>query len=290
MSHRAVLIAAAILACTVGICAALAIGMRVQPGGALLQRWPVGERRELPVPLVVFNDDEQPHEVAVSACKPSEIGSTPPRGYGEIPDPAWLTFEPAEIEVPAGGRAAMKMFLSVPSDEKYRNAHWSVSLAVRSSPAKAQKIGLALYPRFEIETEAKETRVAPDGELVITPSFVSVEDVAPGEQANEVCLKVWNNTKKVQHCRARILGRPPEGEKPIIRLSHGQVWIPDASWVSVKAPTFDVPAGGFVEVPVEVALPDRAGDAGVWEAVLLVDVEDGPQAFARIRVAAAKGR
>ena len=290
MSRRAAFITAAIFVSTVGICAALALGMRVQPGGVLLQGWPVGERRELSVPLVVFNGDEQAHKVVVSACNPSDIGSTPPCGYREIPDPAWLTFEPAEIEVPAAGQAAAKMFLGVPGDERYRNAHWSVSLAVRSSPAKGQKIGLALYPRLEIETMAGETGVAPECDLAVTPSFVSLDGVVPGKAGGETCLTVWNNTKKVQHCKARILGKPAEGEKAIIRLSHGQVWIPVASWVSLKTPTFDVPAQGSVRIPIEAVLPAKASHAGVWEAVLLVESEERMQAFARIRVATASAR
>jgi len=289
MSRRGVLILAAVLAGTVGISVALALGMRVQPGGALLQGWPVGERRELPVPLVVFNDGEEPHKVTASACKPSEIGSAPPRGYREIPDAAWLTIEPDEIEVPAGGRAAMKMFLSVPDEEKYLNAHWSASLAVRSSPAAAQKIGLALYPRLEIETEAKETRVAPHADLAITPGFVSIDDLALDGQSQNIRLKVWNGTKEIQHCTARILGKPPEGEKPVIRLSHGQVWIPDASWISVKMPAFDVVAGEAFELSLDMAVPEDDAYRGQrWEAVLLVTAPDDVVAFARLRIASLK--
>jgi len=276
---------AALLACTVAVSAAFALGMRVQPGGALLQGWPVGERRELPVPLMVFNDGEEPHKVTASACKPSEIGGTPPRGYAEIPDPAWLTIEPAEIQIPAKGQAAMKMFLNVPEEEKYLNAHWSVSLAVRSSPAAGQKIGLALYPRFEIETAAKETGVAPNADLAITPSFFSLDDLGAGGKSERIRLKVWNETRKVQHCTARILGKPAEGEKSAIRLSHGQVWIPETSWISLDTPAFNVAPGGPYELPLEVAVPLKDAYRGrEWEVVLLITSADDLAAFARLRI------
>lgn len=290
MSRRRIFGITIILVALVGVCPVFGLGMRVQPGGALIQGWPVGERRELPVPLVIFNDDDQPHKVTVSACKPSAIGGAAVRGYREIPDPAWLTFAPDEARVPPRGRAKLKMFLSVPADEKYRNAHWSVNLAVRSSTSGRQKIGLALYPRFEIETAAGEARVAPHGDLVVTPSLVAFDDVVPGKKAEEASVTVWNNTKKVQHCKARILGKPATGRKPIILLSHGRSWVPAASWVSVRTPTFSIPAAGKVQVRIRPTLPAAASHGGVWEAILLVTAKEGPETFARIRVATSKKR
>jgi len=113
---------------------ACALGMRVQPGGALIQGWPIGEKRELPTPLVIFNDDDAPRTMTVAAMKPSALGAGPIRGYAELPDTSWMSFQPAEVAVPPNGRAAVRMFLSVPPDERYLNQHWSVNLARPTPP------------------------------------------------------------------------------------------------------------------------------------------------------------
>jgi len=267
---------------------ALGLGMRVQPGGALIQGWPVGEKRELPVPFVVFNDDDKPRTVTLDAVKPSAVGGSTARGYSEIPDPAWLTFEKNEATVPPREHITVKMFLSVPDEARYRNGHWSVSIAARGKAGPKERIGLALFPRFEIETAASENDAAPVGVLAVTPSFFSIEDVVPDEKPRTRAFFVWNNSERPRRCAARILVRPAEGEKPLVPLSHGTTWIPSANWVSVKTPAFDVPANGKALVSVEVALPVGAGENGVWEAVLLVTSEDDLTAFARIRVATPK--
>ena len=127
MSRRALFSSTMVLLGMIGIATAFAMGMRVQPGGALIQGWPFGERRELPAPLVIFNDDDEAHLVHVSTCKPSAIGARPPRGYREIPDPGWLTFSLDKVEIRPRSLATVKMFLSVPPEEVHFSIRCSVS-------------------------------------------------------------------------------------------------------------------------------------------------------------------
>lgn len=285
MVQKARWLTAAILLCGMQAGVGSATGMRVQPGGALVQGVPVGERRRLPTPLVIFNDDDRPCTMSVTAIRPSVVGSRPPRGYTEIPDPGWLTFKPAKVTVPPRSQAAVQMFLQVPGDDKFLNQHWSVSLAVRGRAGKRRQIGLAVYPRFEIETRAAPGRAQPDGAFVIAPSLVRFEAVRPGSTTPAVTLRVWNNTAAARQCRVQVHGRSVPAKKPVVALSNGQSWIPDVSWVRVKKDSFEVAAGSVAEVAVQVAVPEgKAYRGGAWEAVVLITAEDKSEAFARIRI------
>ncbi len=276
---------AAVVLFAAAVSVSAGLGMRVQPGGALIQHVPVGKRIELPAPLVIFNDADEAHMVSISACKPSAIGARPPHGYREIPDVSWLSFSLPEVEIGPRGQAASKMFLTVPEDEAYLNQHWSVSLAVRSAAAKGQRIGLAVYPRYEIETAAGERSVRPAGDLVLTPSVLRFEDTRPGAPARVLQLRVWNNTAKPRRYKVLILGKPKEEQKPLVRLSYGWSWIPDTSWVTPGSVTLVVAAESSVELPVRIGLPDAAEYyGGAWEAVLVLTCEKETEAFARIRV------
>ena len=285
VSRRGVLIGAAITLSAMAVGVVFAMGMRVQPGGALVQGVPVGERRELPAPLVIFNDDDAPHVVTVSAYKPSAVGGRPKRGYNEIPDAAWMTFQPDAIEAPARGKGSIKMFLSVPADKKLLNQHWSVNLAVRSKTGKGKQIGLAIYPRFEIETACGVTDIPPAGDLGITPSVLSFEKVRPGSKVPPVICRIWNNTKKTHDFKLTVHGRPAKNKKPIIALSGGKTWIPDSSWVALEKTEVAVGPNESAEIGIRVMVPGMIENyGGAWEAILLFTRDDGVEAFARIRI------
>jgi len=264
---------------------ACALGMRVQPGGALIQGWPIGEKRELPTPLVIFNDDDAPRTMTVAAMKPSALGAGPIRGYAELPDTSWMSFQPAEVAVPPNGRAAVRMFLSVPPDERYLNQHWSVNLAVRGRPAGRRQIGLAVYPRFEIETRARKTDAAPHGSFVITPGTVWFKLLRPGGDARTAVLRIWNNGAVERTCRIAIHGRPEKGKRPVVALSGGQSWIPDTGWIQPEKKSCVIPAGKFADVGIRCAVPPGARHkGGAWEAVFVAEAGEKITAFARIRL------
>ena len=285
VSRRGVLIGAAVTLSAMAVGAVFAMGMRVQPGGALLQGIPVGERRELPVPLVIFNDDDAPHVVTVSACKPSAAGGRPKRGYTEIPDAAWMTFQPDAVEAPARGTGSIKMFLSVPADKKLLNQHWSLCLAVRSKTGKGEQIGLAIYPRLEIETACGVTDIPPAGDFGITPSVLAFEKIRPGSKAPPLICRVWNNTKKRHGFRLSIHGKPAKDKKPVVALSGGRTWISDLSWVALEKTEVEVGPGKSVEIGIRVTVPGVVENCGgAWEAILLFTRDDGAEAFARVRI------
>ena len=261
-----------------------AIGMRVQPGGALIQGFPVGERRELPTPLVIFNDDNVARTMTVEAVLPSSVGNVIPRGYNEMPDPAWMSFEPKEIIVPPNGHGAFKMFLNIPEGAERLNQHWSISLAVRGIVGGRQRIGLAVYPRFEIETRYADAEQAPAGAFTLTPSCVVLEDMAAGGEARAPTLKLWNNTAETQKVSFSVYARPKPGERGGVALSNGQSWMPDAGWIQAPGQVVSVAAGQSADVPIRVAVPkSEQYMGGAWEAVLLAVAEEGYSSFARVR-------
>jgi len=270
--------------CALGLGMACALSMRVQPGGALVQGLPVGRKCELPVPLTIFNDDVRETTVRVTAMRPSDVGAGPPRGYSEIPDPAWMVFSPQTLTIPPLTQGRVRMFVTLPDDPALRNQHWSVSLAVRGAPGGRQQIGLAVYPRFEIETRAASSTEPPAGPLAVSPSLVTIEKMQPGAAARKATLRLWNNTPKPARCRLSLHGRPEPDEKPIVALSHGWSWLPDTTWLRAEPRSVEVPPDGWAEVTLTAAVPEGANYGGAWEGVVFAETEGGLEAFARLRI------
>ena len=285
MPRKVTFIIIAVSFCVLVAGMAWAIGMRVQPGGALIQAWPLGEKRELPTPLVIFNDDIVERTMTVAALKPSALNAELISGYSDLPDTAWMSFQPAAVNVPPKGHAAVRMCLAVPQDTKYLNQHWSFNLAVRSSHGKGQQIGIAVYPRFEIETRASAAATAPHGPLVITPSLVIFEKLRPGGEPGAAPLRIWNNTQTDMELSATIYSQPQKGKRPVVTLSGGQSWIPDTAWLQPNKTSLTVKAGKFTDINLCCNVPPgvRYG-GGAWEAILLAVTKDGQTAFARIRL------
>lgn len=290
MNRKTTWIIVAMLFCAFVAGMAWAIGMRVQPGGALIQAWPLGEKRELPTPLVIFNDDIVERTMTVAALKPSALSARLIPGYSDLPDTAWMSFQPAAVKVPPKGHAAVRMFLAVPQDTKYLNQHWSFNLAVRSSHGKRQQIGIAVYPRFEVETRAKQIATAPHGPLVITPNLVTFEKLRPGGEPDVVPLRIWNNTQADMELSVAIYGQPQKGKRPVVHLSGGQRWIPDTAWLRPNKASLTVKAGKFTDINLRCNVPSGMQySGGAWEAILFAATKDKHTAFARIRLTTIRG-
>jgi len=263
---------------------AAGVGMRVQPGGLLLQDVPVGEKHRLRVPLMVFNDDDRPHLVEVSAHRPSQVGGACPVGYAEIPDPRWFSFSKDVVEVPANGTASVRMFTDIPDDDRWKNRHWSVGIAVRSKPAQGQVLSLALYPRFDIETVADaEVPPPPAGECGVVPSVIEVVDVQPGAVAS-ASLALWNTTGEKRRCTLRVLARPEEEQKPLVPLSGGISWLPDASWVALSRSEVVLEPRAPRRIELEVLVPEEGSYAAAWEGIILAEFDEARTQFCRLRI------
>lgn len=292
MRHKLAIALALAALCGAGGRAALALGLRVSPGGALIQGIEPGRKAELAVPITIMNDDPEPKAIAFAVVAPRRENMKVPPGYCDIPDLAWVSFTRPQIEVPAKGHAAVKMILSVPPGKEYCNQHWSVAVAVRTKPVAGQMLALGLYPRFEIETASARVKGGlfrrpkpPAGDLAFAPSTEEVIGVEPGGPARRVSLELWNNTAKPWRGEVSIVTGAEEAKKARLDLSGSWTWLPDPSWLKLDAAKIEVGAKWAANVVLDVAIPRDSGNYDrSWEAIVLVKGDEGRAAFARVRV------
>jgi hypothetical protein len=241
----------------------------------------------LDLPLTIMNGDDRVHTFVVSAVRPSNQGLRCPPGYSDIPDTKWLSFSEREVEAPAQGHVAVKMILDVPAGVEFANQHWSVAIAVRSKPERGKMLSLGFYPRLEIETEAapvEPPKGPPRGDLVVTPCTETVSDIVPGAAPKAIRLRVWNPTNRPWTGTVTVLTGKAAKEK---RLDLSGSWrgLPDAAWVRPAERTLRVAAKQSTELPLRIRVPDAPDNfGGRWEAILLLEGDDGADAIARIRL------
>jgi len=291
MTHKlAMALAAAAALCGVGGRAARAVGMRVSPGGALIQGIEPGQKAELPIPITVMNGDAEPKTVVFAALAPRHENMKVPQGYSDIPDLSWVSFSKREIVVPAKGHAAVKMILNIPSGREYHNQHWSVAVAVRTKPKAGQMVTLGLYPRFEIETSPARVKGGlfrrarpPAARLAFAPSMETLDGVSPGGRTRRVTLSVWNNTAKAFRGEVAVLSAA-QAKEARIALSGGRTWLPDPSWVKLRPGAIEIAPHSSARLAIEVAVPAGQGLHGrSWEAIVMARGKDDA-AFARLRI------
>ena len=281
------------------------IGLAVEPGGLLIQGIGPGElydlEQETGILLTIRNRDRTDHTYLLSTHRPSEVGNRRlPVGYSDVVDPSWLSFEQREVRVPAQGSSRVRMYLEIPDDERYRNQHWSVSVAIVGKAERGETLTLALYPRYEIETASaprEELRLRPAGQIGLCPSIAGF-DLLPGStQTREVVI--CNNDRKRHSYRISLLGQGDLGDGRRIFPSGGYNWIPDVHWIGLPRPRLRpstthsarnwpvlwLARRSYVGCPVTVTLPEGVPlpERG-WEAILFVERDDGDTGFARVRV------
>lgn len=290
MPVRAAIALAAAAALSSGV--AGAVGLRVSPGGALIQGIEPGQKAELAIPITVMNDDAEPKFISFAALAPRRENMKVPPGYGDIPDLSWVSFTAPEVEAPAKGHAAVKLILTIPPGEQYHNQHWSVAIAVRTKAVAGQMLTLGLYPRFEIETSPARPRGGllrrarpPAGGLAIAPSIETLEAVAPGGPPRRGGLDVWNNTPNPWRAQASIIAGEEAAKQARLALSGGWAWLPDPSWVKLASASIEVGPKDSEGLDLQVAVPAAREHHGrSWEAIVLLKGDDGRVAFARLRV------
>jgi len=195
----------------------------------------------------------------------------------------------------------VRMYLEIPDDERYRNQHWSVSVAIVGKAEPGETLTLALYPRYEIETASaprEELRLRPAGQIGLCPRIAGF-DLLPGStQTREVVI--CNNDRKRHSYRISLLTQGDLGDRRRIFPSGGYDWIPDVHWIELPRPRLRpstthsarnwpvlwLAGRSYVGCPVTLTLPEGVPlpEHG-WEAILFVERDDGDTGFARVRVA-----
>lgn len=286
--------------------AAPVLGLAAEPGGMLIQGVEPGKVYDLEdktgILLTIRNRDRADHTYLLSTHRPSEVGNRRlPVGYSDVVDPSWLSFEQPEVRVPAQGSSRVRMYLEIPDDERYRNQHWSVSVAIVGKAEPGETLTLALYPRYEIETASaprEELRLRPAGQIGLCPRIAGF-DLLPGStQTREVVI--CNNDRKRHSYRISLLTQDDLGDGRRIFPSGGYDWIPDVHWIELPRPRLRpstthsarnwpvlwLAGRSYVGCPVTLTLPEGVPlpERG-WEAILFVERDDGDTGFARVRVA-----
>lgn len=135
--------------------------LQVDPGTILIQNVPLGKvctLKELTGrKFTIHNKDTIAHTYYLSTHQPSKIGNGKWSSYRykEIPEPKWVSFEKNEITIEANEKKKVNLYINIPKEEKNYNQRWEVTIEVKSKPVKNNIFVLAIYPRFQIETEGK---------------------------------------------------------------------------------------------------------------------------------------
>lgn len=137
-----------------------AAGLMVQPGGLLIQNVPpgldYGIYENKGIQLEIFNNDDREHTYTITSKKPSEIGLSVSSEYPEIPYTSWFYYSNNEVTIPANSSSAVRMFVSIPNDDKYLGKKWEVIIAVEGKATGGQTFSLAAFPKVQIETKKPE--------------------------------------------------------------------------------------------------------------------------------------
>lgn len=134
-----------------------ASGLKVQPGGLLIQNVPPGVEFDVSksagIMLEIFNNNDGEHVYTITSKTPSQAGFSVTVGYLDIPDPSWFHYSKNEVRIPANGSASVRMLISIPNDERYIGKKWEVIIAVEGKSTGGETFALAAFPRIQIETQ-----------------------------------------------------------------------------------------------------------------------------------------
>ena len=271
-----------------------AMGLRVQPGGMLIQHVKLGQTYDIyeksGVALIVENKDIRPHSYAITTSRPSEVGNKKwLGGYSEIPDPGWFLLETNEITVGPQDREDVKMYIKIPKEEKYYNQRWTVSLGVIGKHGKGDMLALAVYPRYQIETESKTgLSERPDGLTGLEPSMLIFKNVDL-EREGKIIIHNNDDMAHKYEITAKVIDSAPTREQ--ITNTPGYSWIPNIKWVRPEKERIEIKPGEKMDMTVSVKIPPKEEySKKKWEALIFVSSEEGISRFARVRIETRKSR
>jgi hypothetical protein len=266
------------------------IGLSVRPGGLLVQYVPLGVTydfyKSVRIPLTIHNKDTSPHTYILSTHQPSQVAAKRwVKGYLEIPEPRWFWFERDEVTVEANSKADVKMYLRIPDDERYYNQHWVVSLGVAGKPASGATIALAIYPRIQIETEAKDgVKASPDGSIGFVPSILVFENLSLGTE-NTMKVKIYNNETKKHHYKVTAMIFPEDPKKSQIFPSPTYSWISNTRWINTGRKNISIASNESRELPIRIKIPKQLKNYKKrWEAIIFVEPDEGLPGFVRVQI------
>jgi hypothetical protein len=258
----------------------LASGLKIEPGGLLVQEVPVGEARSLVessgMKFVVYNHDDIPRLYRVSAHRPSDTGNGKwPRGYSEIPDASWIVPTPDVLEIPADSSASFDVLIQLPDDARLYNQKWAVTLEVESDHVNGKNVALALYPIVQIETRANALSDSrPLGAVAVAPATLRANG-----RGEPLSFAVYNNDSEPHDYLVHV--EPAAGKIP---PSPGMSSANSRGLVIPKPERFRIEPGGAAQVLLEVDPgADETEGPQPWEQLIFVESESGQCTFVRLQ-------
>lgn len=266
------------------------LGLSVSPGGMMLQKVKLGEEYDIygksGVALTIENKDNSPHTYIIRALKPSETGNKKwLKGYAEIPDANWFWVEKNEVLVEAQSKEEVKMYLKIPAEDKYYNQRWTVSLEVKGKSEPGRVLSLAVYPRYQIETESKSgLKEKPCGAVGLEPNTLIFENIALKNKEKKK-LTVYNNDI-IPHCytiNSEVINL--EAGREQIFPSPGYSWIPNPKWVKISPRQVKVMPGESKELTITANIPQKEEYyKKKWESLIFVEEKQGQSGFVRTQI------
>lgn len=241
------------------------VGLKVSPAEFILHGVSPGKvydiYRDTGVRITIYNDNDTDNVYLITSHRPSEAGKWE-KGYLEIPDAGWLTFDSTEVKIPAHGQENVNLFLALPEGERYYNQNWVVTIGIMSKPASG--ISLGVYVRVRIETERKERiKEKPDGLIGVVPGTLVFQ-----QNETRKYVTIYNNTANTGVYKIHPLN---DGERVKTYLSAGFNTLPEISLLETEE-TVRIPAGGKRKIPVTLNLPDSGkSEEKPWEQVVFVE-------------------
>lgn len=265
------------------------LGLSVMPATYLFSDLPLGERIELKIPLKIKNMSDEPQTYILSTYRAEELKRKPVEGYQEIPHPDWVEFEENEIVVEPNQISSVKMYIKVPNEERYYNQHWQIDLGVTMKPRSGERLALAAYPRYFIETESRDDLVElPAGAIGLIPSNIILKDIPLGLTEKVAEVKIYNNDN-ITHSYQISSEVPFPDSKRKIPLSFGYRWMPDSKWVVPNRSKLKINPGRSKIIFLGLNIPRKSESLGRrWEGLLFIRPDEGLPGFVRVQVTTIK--
>lgn len=128
--------------------------LRVAPPSYHWKGVETGKKIQMPVSILIKNYSEQARSYHLRARAPAELQLNVEKGFEPIPDTEWVSFDEVLVQVPAGGTKRVKMYVTIPEEEKFRKP-WMFYVEVKEEVSrygylrgKPDMFALAAYPKI----------------------------------------------------------------------------------------------------------------------------------------------
>ena len=132
--------------------------LEVSPAECRWQAESKAAKQEMPRVISVFNSSEKTKDYSVKVKEMKALKAEEEKGFKELPDASWVSFEPDTFSAGPGEKKTVKVFLEVPEEKLDPGATWLFYAEIREKPVKGDSIALACYPKIYVEMKEQRTK------------------------------------------------------------------------------------------------------------------------------------